>query len=128
MIKVTVAKLVGAYEVLQKIANATLPARESWKALRILREIDKEMNTVMTARRELCEKLSLTDENGNFIPDENGNFIIKENKKNDFAKEMAEFFKEELEINCDKFGWEIIEKIDFAPAELLKIEDFIKEE
>ena len=30
MIKVTVAKLVGAYEVLQKIANATLPARESW--------------------------------------------------------------------------------------------------
>ena len=41
---------------------------------------------------------------------------------------MAEFFKEELEINCDKFGWEIIEKIDFSPAELLKIEDFIKEE
>ena len=75
MIKTTVAKLINAQEVLQKIVDTELPARECWKALRVLREIEKEANTITNTRRELCKKYAELDEQGNFKPDENGNYI-----------------------------------------------------
>ena len=128
MIKTTVAKLINAQEVLQKIVDTELPARECWKALRVLREIEKEVNTITNTRRELCKKYAELDEQGNFKPDENGNYIIKDNCEEAFVKETNDFAAEELEIDTDGFDWNVLERIDFTPAELVRIEDFIKEE
>ena len=89
MIKTTVAKLINAQEVLQKIVDTELPARECWKALRVLREIEKEANTITNTRRELCKKYAELDEQGNFKPDENGNYIIKDNCEEAFVKQMT---------------------------------------
>lgn len=127
MIKTTVAKLMAAQDVLQKIVSASLPARECWKALRTLREIEKESGTITDARRELCKKYAVLDEQGNFKPDEEGNFMIRDEAKQDFMKEMTDFLNEELEIDCEGFGWDVLDKIEFTPAELAKIDDFIED-
>lgn len=127
MIVTTVDALLNVKPVLQKIANTSMPAKSAFSVLRTLKVVEKEYEAIEAAQRVLLDKYGKKDSSGNYIADENGNFRIEESKMNLYVPEMKALLAEKVEINCGKINSSVFEQLDFTPAQLMMIEDFIEE-
>lgn len=127
MIETTVASLIAIKPVLQQLANIEMPARESFKILRTLKNIDKEYETIESTQIKLLEAYGEKDENNNYIPDGRGGLKIKPESVEIFTNEMNSLLATKVELECGKLNLDILDKINLTPNQLLKMEDFIEE-
>ena len=127
MIETTVASLITIKPVLQQLANTEMPARESFKILRMLKNIDKEYEVIESTQRKMLEAYGEKDENGNYIPDEHGGLKIKMDCMTVFTEEMNSLLATKVELDCNKLSLDLLDKMYLTPNQLLKMEDFIEE-
>lgn len=127
MITTTIEALLTAKPVLQQVANTPMAAKDAFKVLKTLKTIEKEFESIETVQRSLLEKYGAREEDGTFMTDPNSNFIIIKEKSKDYVTEMQAFLSEKVELNCGQIDFEIIEKVELTPAQLMLLEDFIKE-
>ena len=126
MITTTIESLLTIKPVLQKLANTSMPAREAFGILKMLKLIDKEYESIEAVQRKMLDTYGANNEDGTFTTDEKGNFIIKKALINDYVKEMQTFLNEKIELNCSKIPMDILEKIELTPAQMMMIEDFVE--
>ena len=127
MITTTIESLLTIKPVLQKLANTSMPAREAFSILKMLKLIDKEYESIDAVQRKMLDTYGAKNEDGTFTTDEKGNYIIKKEGIEDYVAEMQAFLEEKIELNCSKINFSILEKIDLTPSQMILIEDFIDE-
>lgn len=127
MITTTIESLLTIKPVLQKLANTSMPAREAFSILKMLKLVDKEYESIEVVQRKMLDTYGAKNEDGTFSIDEKGNYIIKKEGIEDYIAEMQAFLGEKVELNCSKINFSMLEKIDLTPAQMILIEDFIDE-
>lgn len=127
MITTTIDSLLTIKPVLQKLANTSMPAREAFSILKMLKLIDKEYESIEVVQRKMLDTYGAKNEDGTFTIDEKGNYIIKKEGIEDYVAEMQAFLGEKIELNCSKINFSMLEKVDLTPAQMILIEDFIDE-
>lgn len=127
MITTTIESLLTIKPVLQKLANTSMPAREAFSILKMLKLVDKEYESIEVVQRKMLDTYGAKNEDGTFTTDEKGNYIIKKEGIEDYVAEMQAFLEEKVELNCSKINFSMLEKIDLTPAQMILIEDFIDE-
>lgn len=127
MITTTIESLLTIKPVLQKLANTSMPAREAFSILKMLKLIDKEYESIEVVQRKMLDTYGAKNEDGTFTTDEKGNYIIKKEGIEDYIAEMQAFLGEKIELNCSKINFSMLEKIDLTPTQMILIEDFIDE-
>lgn len=127
MITTTIESLLTIKPVLQKLANTSMPAREAFGILKMLKLVDKEYESIEVVQRKMLDTYGAKNEDGIFATDEKGNYIIKKEGIEDYVAEMQAFLGEKVELNCSKIDFSMLEKIDLTPAQMILIEDFIDE-
>ena len=127
VITTTIDSLLTIKPVLQKLANTSMPAREAFSILKMLKLIDKEYESIEVVQRKMLDTYGAKNEDGTFTVDEKGNYIIKKEGIEDYVAEMQAFLGEKIELNCSKINFSMLEKVDLTPAQMILIEDFIDE-
>ena len=127
MITTTVGSLIAIKPVLQQLANLEMPAKESFAILRMLKVIDKEYESIESTQRKMLELYGDKDENGNYKSDGHGGALIRKESAEEFATQMGDFLKMEMELECGKLKLDMLDKLQLTPNQLLKMEEFIEE-
>jgi len=127
MIEITVQEMIDSIDVLKEINNKKMPAKTAYQFARIIREIEKELQSFQDARSKLIEHFGKKDDTGKLIEDENGNIEIFLEKQEQFKKEIEDLMQSKIQINCEQINLEDILDNKFSPAEINKLFLFIKE-
>jgi len=108
----TLRELWDSREVLEKLADQKFPAKVSYKLMKIISQINKELQPFAVARKSLYEKYG--EKKGDAI-------VILDDNKEAFTKEIGELESMKVEIKFDV----TIEEL--APAELTPSEIYMLE-
>lgn len=126
MIKVKLEDLVNATDGLKGLSQKQLKARCAYAVGKILKSADAEIQSFNETRMELIKKYGEKDENGELKTEENGNVHIPPEGLNDFSKELRELLDTEIEISANKIKMDDIGEVEFTPAEMAQLENFIE--
>ena len=126
MIKVRLEDLVNATDGLKGLSQKQLKARCAYAVGKILKSADAEIQSFNETRMELIKKYGEKDENGELKTEENGNVRIPPEGLNDFSKELRELLDTEIEISANKIKMDDIGEVEFTPAEMAQLENFIE--
>lgn len=125
MIKVKIAELINSVNTLQQLAQKDFKAKLAWSIARLIKAAEVEIQSFNEARINLIDKYGAKDENGQLIADEKGNCTIIPEKVDDFSNELNELLESEIEINANPINMEMLEDLNFTPAEMAVLEPFI---
>lgn len=127
MIKVNINTLMSIKPILQELANIRMPAKQSFKILRILKAVDAEYASIEEIQRNIVINYGKKDENDEFMLDsENQGYLIADEYQDKVAKELEELMASEIELDCDKINMNVLDNISLSPSQLLAIEPFIE--
>lgn len=126
MIKVKLEDLVNATDGLKGLSQKQLKARCAYAVGKILKSADAEIQSFNETRMELIKKYGEKDENGELKTEENGNVRIPPEGLNDFSKELRELLDTEVEISANKIKMDDLGNVEFTPAEMAQLENFIE--
>lgn len=126
MIKVKLEDLVNATDGLKGLSQKQLKARCAYAVGKILKSADTEIQSFNETRMELIKKYGEKDENGELKTEENGNVRIPPEGLNDFSKELRELLDTEVEISANKIKMDDLGEVEFTPAEMAQLENFIE--
>lgn len=126
MITLTLEQLINSTDALKTLSQKPLKARCAYSVGKILKAADAEMVTFNETRMELIKKYGEKDESGELKTDENGNVHVILDKLNEFNNELQELLATTIEINANKISIDDIGEIEFTPAEMTQLEEFIE--
>lgn len=126
MIKVKLEDLINATDGLKGLSQKQLKARCAYAVGKILKSADAEIQSFNETRMELIKKYGEKDENGELKTEENGNVRIPPEGLNDFSKELRELLDTEIEISANKIKMDDLGDVEFTPAEMTQLENFIE--
>ena len=124
MIKTTIDNLLSVKPFLQQLAGMEMRARDGFIVLRMLKALDKEYEIIETTQRKLYDNYCEKNEDGTYKINEEGNLLLKPETINEFNEEITAFLATEVKIDCEKLNVNLIEELQFSPAQLLKMETF----
>lgn len=127
MITVKLNDVINATDTFSKIIQQPFKGSLAFKIARLVRELEKEMQTFNTERQKLLTRYCVKDENNELITAENGTVQIIPDKVDAFNEEFDSLLNTELEINADKLPINAIDDFELTPQEMLNIEVFFEE-
>lgn len=126
MITVTVNDVVSSINTFKAIAAQQLPIKAAYGIARLIKEIDRENETFVSARQALIDKYGQRDEEGNLIS-EDGNLYIQKDKIQVFKEELQELLDSEIELNAEKISVENLGDVQLTSLQVSEILAFIKD-
>lgn len=126
MIKVKISELIDSISTLQKLAQKDFKAKLAWSIARLLKAAEAEIQSFNETRMDLIRKYGEKDDNGELITDEKGNCTLVKDKVQDFNAELNELLASEIEINANPINIEMLEDLDFTPADMSVLEPFVE--
>lgn len=124
MIRTTIDNLLSIKPFLQQLAGMEMRARDGFIVLRMLKVLDKEYEIIEATQRKLYDNYCEKNEDGTYRTNEDGNLLLKPETISEFNEEITTFLATEIEVDCDKLSINLIEELQFSPAQLLKMEVF----
>ena len=126
MINVKLEQLVNSTEGLRGLSQKSLKARSAYAVSKILKAADAEMTNFNEARIELIRKYGEKDETGELKQDENGNVRVESEYLQNFNDELRGLLDTTVEINASKIRMEDLGDVEFTPAEMAQLDEFIE--
>ena len=126
MITSTLEQLLNSTDGLKGLSQKQLKARSAYAVSKILKAADAEMTTFNDTRMELIKKYGEKDENGELKRDEQDNVHIVDDMLPTFNKELQELLNTSVDINANKIRIEDIGDVEFTPAEMAQLDEFIE--
>ena len=127
MIELSVRELSESIEAFKTLLPMKLNGRSAYLLARIMREIEKEYESIQNIRKDLIIKYCVKDENGTPIVDEQGNNTIEKNHIDDFNIEWNEVLITTITLNVNPISLKDIEQFDFVMEQMFRLVPFIKE-
>ena len=109
-------KLVNAVDNLDKLTTLELPAKESFKVVKLLMEIEPHIHNYHAQRNKLLAKFGESEDGKEYQ--------IKAENKDKFIKELKDLEDIEIELKFEKIN--IPADIKIKASDLINILDFIK--
>ena len=125
MIKVKIADLLNSTETLQKLSQKDFKAKLAWQVARLLKNAEGEIQSFNETRMNLIKKYGSKDENGELVTDDKGNCQIISDEVETFTNELNELLNTEVDINANKIDIELLEELEFTPADMAVLEPFV---
>ena len=128
MIKVTLRDILNSMNVFNELVQKELPAKVAFNTERLSEQLQTEYTRFENARNNILQKYcEIDEETGNFKSDEKGDLLIKDGCIEAFNKEVADLLDTELEINASPLTLDSLENLNFKPAQMMLLKDFIEE-
>lgn len=127
MIEVKLNDIINSIETFQVIMQQSVKGSLAFKIARLIRELNKEMETFNEQRRKILDEYCVKDENGQLSPDENGNIQIQPDKIAEFNDVFTNLLNTEIEINADKIPIDQLDGFEISPQQILNIEMFFED-
>lgn len=125
MIKVKISDLLNSTETLQKLSQKDFKAKLAWQVARLLKNAEGEIQSFNETRMALIKKYGNKDENGELVTDDKGNCQIIPEDVEAFTEELNELLNTEVDINANKIDIELLEELEFTPADMAVLEPFV---
>jgi hypothetical protein len=109
-------KIVNAVNNLNKLSEMLLPAKESFKIIKLMQKIEPELQNYNVQRNKLLAKYGDSEDGKTFV--------IKEEEKENFTKEIIDLENIEIDFEFDKI--KISEKLTMKASDLINITDFVE--
>lgn len=114
--KVKLIEVYSSVSTLNKLMEEPLPAKVSFKLMKLLAQLNNEVKLVEDQRLKLVKQYSI-----------DGSSVAEENKEV-FVKEFSEFLNDEIEISWEPMDIEVLgDKLTMSVADLSKIQYLFKE-
>ena len=126
MITIKISDLLNSTDTLQKLAQKDFKAKLAWSIARLLKEAEKEIQQFNETRMTLIKKYGEKDDTGELVTDEKGNCKIENDCLEEFSNQLNELIETEVEINANKIRMELLEEVDFTPADMAALEPFVE--
>lgn len=126
MIKVVLNDILNATETFKVIMQQSVKGSTAFKIARLVRELDKEMQTFNDERQKLFQKYAEKDENGELIVDENNLIKFPPENVQTINDELNALLETELEINADKLPLSAADQFELTPQDMMNIEMFFE--
>jgi len=117
--KIKVNKLLKMKPVIEKIIKLDIPVMAAWDLMKIVKDLDTELEIYSKARKKLFNKYGEVDE-------KTKNQKIKEDKVEDFKKDIEELLNKEIEIKTKKIKISSLGNLKLSTADLLTIDILIE--
>lgn len=128
MIEVELRYLVNNVDKLNALSGAKLKARTAFQVGKLLREIEKEVQTFEKARADAVQKYGTFNDDGTVKTDENNQILFKDDDAmKAFVDEVTELLNTTVTLNAEKIRLDDIENVDFTPGQILEMEKLIEE-
>lgn len=126
MINITVSEMINVYNTLNGMMNKNFSGRNAFNVARLMRELNKEMETFDKARMQVVNKYTLRDDDGNPSMDEQGNVRVIPDKVEECNTEFSTLLNSKLEINAPMLDESVLAEIgDITPAQAMALESII---
>lgn len=126
MINITVSEMINVYNTLNGMMNKNFSGRNAFNVARLMRELNKEMETFDKARMQVVNKYTLRDDNGNPSMDEQGNVRVIPDKVEECNAEFSTLLNSKLELNAPMLDESVLAEIgDITPAQAMALESII---
>lgn len=126
MIQMKAGDLLGAKDILSRLANTEMSAKDCFKVLRILKAIDAEYNSIIESQKKTLEKYAEYDESGKMQVNDKGGIVLRQQDSEQCVAEMNELYSTIISLPCEKIEVGLLENLSFTPSQLLAIEGLIE--
>lgn len=116
MNKIMVSQLLNLKPVIEKLANSTMAAKDTFKVLRLLQQLDKEYALILQTWKNLIEKYALKDSQNQMVIN-NDNVVIDPNFKNSYEEEFSQLMNQEIEIS-ETISEKALDSLEITPLQL----------
>lgn len=126
MISITVNEMINIYGTLNELMSKNFSGKNAFNIARLARELNKELETFDQARKQVVDKYTLRDSDGNPVVDEQGNIKVIPDKVEECNQDFSTLLNSQLEINAPKLDESILTEIgDITPAQAMALEPII---
>ena len=126
MISITVNEMINIYSTLNELMSKNFSGKNAFNIARLARELNKELETFDQARKQVVDKYTLRDSDGNPVVDEQGNIKVIPDKVEECNQDFSTLLNSQLEINAPKLDESILTEIgDITPAQAMALEPII---
>lgn len=126
MIQMKAGDLLRAKDILSRLANTEMSAKDCFKVLRILKAIDAEYNSIIESQKKTLEKYAEYDESGEMQVNDKGGIVLRMQESEQCVAEMNELYSTIISLPCEKIEAGLLENLSFTPSQLLAIEGLIE--
>lgn len=128
MIKTSLNNILTVSPVFKELVTKNFSLGVSFKIARLIRELDKELNTFKEVNSTLIDKYCEKDDKGETVFTEDGMIKIKEEFIDTYNEEIAKMISQEVEIQADKLEEKLFDDIEYeiTPATSLALLSFIE--
>ena len=126
MISITVNEMINIYGTLNELMSKNFSGKNAFNIARLARELNKELETFDQARKQVVDKYTLRDSDGNPVVDEQGNIKVIPDKVEECNQDFSTLLNSQLELNAPKLDESILTEIgDITPAQAMALEPII---
>lgn len=126
MISITVNEMINIYGTLNELMSKNFSGKNAFNIARLARELNKELETFDQARKQVVDKYTLRDPDGNPVMDEQGNIKVIPDKVEECNQDFSTLLNSQLELNAPKLDESILTEIgDITPAQAMALEPII---
>lgn len=126
MISITVNEMINIYSTLNELMSKNFSGKNAFNIARLARELNKELETFDQARKQVVDKYTLRDSDGNPVMDEQGNIKVIPDKVEECNQDFSTLLNSQLELNAPKLDESILTEIgDITPAQAMALEPII---
>ena len=126
---ITLTEANSIYTVITKFKEQKLPIKLSYKIMKILSDLESELQFYRTQLQELLQECAQMDEEGNLKFTEDGeNFLLKTDKIEEFHNRYDELTNMDIELEDRFFTLKELENLELTPQDLYNIQPLIIEE
>lgn len=127
---ITLTEANSIYTVISKFNEQKLPIKLSYKIMKILSNLEGELQFYRTQLQDLLKDCAQIDEQGNLIYSDESqeNFLLKSDKIEEFHNRYDELANMDIELDDYFLTLEELENLELSPKDLYGIQPLILEE
>ena len=111
--KVSLFEIYSSVTVLNKLVDLALPAKSSYKFVKIMKKFNEELKILEDERQKLINKYGQEKE---------GTVTVQEQNKEAFLKEFGELMETQIDVDWDPISIDALGSVELSVAEITKIQ------
>lgn len=111
--KVSLFEVYSSVSVLNKLVDLSLPAKSSYKFVKIMRKFNDELKMLEEERQKLINK---------YGEEKDGVVSVDEQNKQTFLKEFGDLLETQIEVDWEPISVDALGSVELSVAEITKIQ------
>ena len=111
--KVSLFEVYSSVSVLNKLVDLALPAKSSYKFVKIMRKFNEELKMLEEERQKLINK---------YGQEKDGVVTVEEKNKETFLKEFGDLLETQIEVDWEPISIDALGSVEISVAEITKIQ------